>query len=256
MLTLMSLRKYSTMQLIQQLKGHSGANVVLVEDNNVYKVIKTNFSKAIESAYILEHLPFPTPEIYHVEHNKLEMEYIQGQDMKTYLENASYSEINKLTDFICNYIDYCIFESTDYNFSLEIEEKLDSLSKHIDVKKVTPTSSVFPRSLIHGDFTLENILFSNNKFYLIDSNPTNLNSIVFDANKLRQDIDGLWFIRNTTNKLNISINCSKISKTLKDKYDFIDNDSLYRFMIGRILPYCKDQFTTDFITKEIERTWQ
>lgn len=244
------------MHLIQQLKGHSGAEVSLVQEDHTYKVVKTNFSKAIESAFILNHLPFPTPEIYHVEYNKLVMEYIQGQDMRSFLEHGSYSEVNKLIDFICDYFDYCLYESVEYNFNNEITEKVETLSKYIAPEKITPSNSIFPKSMIHGDFTLENILFSNNKFYIIDANPTNLNSVYFDGNKLRQDIDGLWFLRNTTNKLNISINCGKISKTLKSKYEFMNDDSLYRFMIGRILPYCKEQYTFNFITKEIERTWQ
>ena len=42
-----------------------------------------------------------------------------------------------------------------------------------------------PQSTIHGDFTFDNIIHKNGEFYLIDANPTSLNSIYFDGSKIK-----------------------------------------------------------------------
>jgi len=244
------------MHLVKHLKGHSGATVSLYKDKQVYKVVKNNYSKAIESVDILNSLPFDTPEIIEVTDNKIVMEYIQGQDMASYLESATINDINKLITFIEDYFNCCLENSYQYNFYNEINNKTKSLIKHVDLTlKVNSLCTLKPKSLIHGDFTLENIMFANNKFYLIDANPTDLNSIHFDGNKLRQDIDCLWFVRNKQNKLNYSINCSRISNELKRKYDFMNDDNLLIFMLSRILPYCTEQSTVNFLHKEINKRW-
>lgn len=244
------------MHLVKHLKGHSGATVSLYKDKQVYKVVKNNYNKAIESVDILNALPFDTPHVYEVTDNDIVMEYIQGQDMKSYLESATTKDIHKLISYIEDYFDYCLENSTQYNFYNEITNKTRSLMKSIDLTlKVNDLCTVKPKSLIHGDFTLENIIFANNKFFMIDANPTDLDSIHFDGNKLRQDIDCLWFVRNEQNKLNYSINCSKISNELKRKYDFMNDDNLLIFMLSRILPYCTEQSTKDFLHKEINNRW-
>ena len=112
-----------------------------------------------------------------------------------------------------------------------------------------------PKSLIHGDFTFDNILHKDGEFYLIDANPTDLCSIYFDGSKLRQDIDGFWFLRNRDDKINFKISCKKISEHLKSKYSFMNYNSLYCFMLSRILPYSKNEETTKFLTIEMDRIW-
>jgi len=244
------------MHLVKHLKGHSGARVSLYKQHNQYFVVKENYKKARESVDILNALPFATPHVHKVTNDSIVMEYIQGQDMKSYLESATTKDIYKLISYIEDYFDYCLDNSSQYNFYSEITNKTRSLIKNIDLTlKVNDLSSVKPKSLIHGDFTLENIIFANNKFYMIDANPTDLESIHFDGNKLRQDIDCLWFVRNEQNKLNYSINCSKISNELKRKYDFMNDDNLLIFMLSRILPYCTEQLTKDFLHKEINNIW-
>lgn len=245
------------MHLVKRLKGHSGATVSLYKDKQVYKVVKENYSKAIESVNILNSLPFSTPEVYQVTNNKIVMEHINGQDMKSYLESATISDVNKLISFIEDYFNFCLENSKISNFTNSVNNKIKSLESYINLNgKVVSCYYNMPKSIIHGDLTLENILFSNNKFYLIDANPTDLSSVYFDGNKLRQDIDCLWFVRNERNKLNYSINCSRISNELKNKFPFLLDDQILIFMLSRILPYSKNQNTTDFLYKEIDKRWQ
>ena len=245
------------MHLVKRLKGHSGATVSLLRDGDEYKVLKENYAKAKESVEILKSLPFNTPEVYKVSEDKILMEYINGQDMKSYLLGASQKDIDKLVDFLSNYIEWCLENSTNVDFYEQVYSKVMTLGEHINISNILKDKwSDIPQSTIHGDFTLENIMYANGKFYFIDANPTDLNSIYFDANKLRQDLDCLWFVRNEKNKLHYKIICNKISEKLKKRFPFMQKDNIMVLMLSRILPYTKDSDTKDFLYKEIEKIWQ
>lgn len=233
------------MKPIKRLKGHSGASVVLYDNNTV---VKSNYAKAEASAEILEKLPFNSPKILKVSSSSIVMEYINGEDIYLYLSRYGSLAIDSLISFISNYFDWCLLHSTKYNFEKEVLEK----SLNIGFNGSFCTN--MPKSLIHGDFTLENIIHKEGKFYLIDANPTELSSIHFDACKLRQDLDSFWFLREKRDSLNHEIACRKISEELKSKYLFMKNNSVYSFMLHRIIPYCNPQ-THSFITKEILK-WQ
>ena len=245
------------MQLVKHLKGHSGATVSLYKDNDLYKVVKDNYSKAKQSVAILEELPFNTPKVYQVTSNKIVMEYINGMDMATYLTRADNKDVDKLIEFLSSYINWCLDKSVNVDFYEPLSRKIFSLTDYINLKPLLSEKwSDIPQSPIHGDFTLENIMYSNGHFYFIDANPTNLDSIWFDANKLRQDIDSLWFVRNITPSLELKLNCNKISKELKKRFTFMQKDYIMVLMLSRILPYTKDEKTEKFLRKEIEKVWQ
>jgi len=228
--------------LIKEFSGNSGARINLIYNSKLcrYEVVKDNFNKSIESAKILNSLPFHTPEIYEVTQDKIVMEYIDGITIKTYLSTATHTDIDRLKAFLCQYIDQCLNNSQEYDFTDEISQKVLSLKPYIDLSNLFKnTNLVFPRSLIHGDFTLENIIFSNNNFYFIDGNPTNLNSIVFDFNKLRQDIEFSWFIRNIEVQTSYKMDCGYLLHQLKKKYPSLYNNDITILMLSRILPYCR-----------------
>ena len=232
------------MHLVKELKGHSGATVNLYSNNTV---VKSNYPKSRESADILNKLPFPTPKILEVSDDSMTMEYINGLDMATYLETE---DVEPLIEFLSDYIAWCERQSILSNFKLEIDAKVESLMNHIDLNGLI-YDPVMPKSLIHGDLTLENILWYNGDFYLIDANPTNLNSIHFDANKLRQDLDCLWFVRERKKRLEIKIACRRISATLKKRFPFMRNNDLLIFMLSRILLYSNNIEDRDFLYREI-----
>jgi tRNA A-37 threonylcarbamoyl transferase component Bud32 len=245
------------LKLVKHLKGHSGAKVSLYVEDNEYFVIKENYKKARESVEILNALPFPTPHVYEVTDDKIVMDYINGQDMKSYLLTATEKEIQNLIDFISGYVNWCLDNSTNVDFYEQVYSKIMTLGNDINISYLLKEKwSDIPQSLIHGDFTLENIMYANGKFYLIDANPTELNSVYFDINKLRQDLDCLWFVRNEKEKIHYKIVCEKISKELKKRFNFMQKDTIMVLMLSRILPYTKDSDTKDFLYKEIEKIWQ
>ena len=244
----------SPVKVIKEFGGHSGANVNLIHNSklNRYEVIKDNFNNSIESAKILNSLPFHTPEIYEVTRDKIVMEYIDGITLKTYLSTATHTDLDRLKKFLCEYIDQCLKTSQDYDFTDEISQKILSLKPYINLSNLFKNKNLtFPRSLIHGDFTLENIIFSNDNFYFIDSNPTNLNSIVFDFNKLRQDIEFSWFMRDINPQTSYKMDCDYLLCELKKEYPSLYNNDVTILMLSRILPYCKTLKNKNIVLESI-----
>lgn len=241
------------MQLLKELKGHSGVNVSLYDNNTV---VKSGYNKARQSVEILEALPFKTPRIHSVTDDTIIMDYVAGEDLHSYFEHGDNESVDSIIKFIDQYFDWCLSNSEPYSFYEELQQKVLELGPSINMSPFVPLLQYeMPKSIIHGDFTFDNILHKDGEFFLIDANPTPLSSIHFDGSKLRQDIDGYWFIRNKESNANVKISCLKISEHLKSKYEFMNNNALYCFMLSRIIPYSKDKHTTKFLTKEIDKAW-
>lgn len=242
------------MKFIRKFKGNSNSHVFLVEESGHSLVYKTMLKNAELCAAISKELPFPTPEIYQVTDQSILMEYIPGIDIKQYLSYASTEDLNKLVFFLADYIEYSLATSYSYNFEQELKEKVNELSDYIDVEQhVCQFPQMLPRGSVHGDLTLENIIFYNNKFYFIDAHYTNLNSVYFDANKLRQDLNGYWFLREESKKMNYVSSCEFIYKKLTEKFKDLFDKNAYAFMLARILPYCKRDLEKDLILSEIKK---
>ncbi len=241
------------MKIVRRFKGHSGSSVYLVEKDNKHYVYK-NVDNAEQCVEVLKGLPFPVPEIIEVGKDFILMEYLPGLDMKQYLTYAGSSEIKQLTNFLVDYITSSFETSSQYDFGKELWEKYSQIKDHADIiTHVAKIPTDLPKGIVHGDLTLENIIFYNNKFYFIDAHPTNLNSIYFDANKLRQDINGLWFVREETDLVNYAVSCNLIYSTLLKKFDNLFNDNIYAFMLARILPYCKRDLERNLVLAEIKK---
>jgi len=254
------------MQWIKSFKGHSGCNVDLFKDNNEYIVIKQGNNNLEESAKILNdlhQLGFNTPKTKVVSKDKIVIEYINGIDMQTYLAKSDSSDNLKLLNFINEYYSK-LYSNKQKDFSVELKKKLDEISIKVDYTRLhfnkDDLYNKLPKNVsvgtVHGDFTLENILFKNDKFYLIDANPTPINSLEYDGCKILQDLDSLWFVRKQNLKNNYAISCNYISNQLKHKWQFLQDKYVIMFMLMRIIPYCTEKETEDFLYKEINKLWQ
>lgn len=254
-------------QLVKQFHGHSGCIVELYRNKDAYVVKKTGSAKLSSSAEILNclrTLGFATPKILEVDCNTITMQYINGVDMKNYIAHADIDQINQLLEFINCYIKKFV-NSPLTDISVAIKNKLDHIKLSCDLSalqidtellydklpKCVPVSKI-----IHGDFTLDNIIYYQDDFYLIDANPTNISSVYYDAGKLFQDLDCGWFIRHETNSTNYKVACSYISQQLKKRWQFLNNHYILIFMLMRILPYATDAKNREFLIKEINRLWQ
>jgi hypothetical protein len=227
--------------------------VYLVEKNQQLSVYKTNIKNVpgvIESHNLL---PFKKPIIYNYTDTSILMEYIPGISIKTYLETSSVTDLNRLVDYISSYYDFCLQRSnTNKDFCDIVKLKQKSINDYCNKNLSFDFNTVLPQSLTHGDFTFDNILYHNGEFYMIDISPTIWDSIYFDANKLRQDLTGLWFVRTEKNKSIYRENCKYIYDCLDKKYPEIFNDQVYKLMLGRVLMYAsRSSYEYDFLLKEI-----
>lgn len=242
------------MKIIKEFKGHSNGTVFLVEEYGKFFIHKTMSQPGEFYATISEHLPFPTPRIFEVKGNTVSMEYIPGIDLKQYLTYATGLEIQNLISFLSDYISYALEQSQLFDFTKEIENKNSTLKGFVDIDDhIRNMPKVLPKGPIHGDLTLENIIFYNGQFYFIDMHHTELNSIYFDANKLRQDLNGFWFIREETDRMNYVSSCDLVYNSLLKKFNNLFNDDIYAFMLARILPYCKRDLERNLVLTEINK---
>lgn len=254
------------MQLVKNFQGHSGCTVELYRDQNTLLVKKSGSDKLQHSADILNQLRsmgFFTPEIYQIDRNSITMQYINGVDMKNYIAHADINQIDQLLNFVNRYIEKFI-HSPQRDISTEIINKLQYIEHNCNLSDVQVDLDLLynqlpkkvPVDSVHGDFTLDNMLYYQNNFYLIDANPTDINSVYYDAAKLLQDLDCNWFIRQLPNKTNYKVATSYISRQLKKQWQFLNNHYILIFMLLRILPYATQTNNRNFLTKEINRLWQ
>jgi hypothetical protein len=112
-----------------------------------------------------------------------------------------------------------------------------------------------PSSNYHGDLTLENILHSNNSFYMIDAVTIEYDSYIFDIAKLRQDLECKWFLRNSNMMLDVKL--QNLQDKILSRFSGADNDFLLILMLLRVYQHTKT-FDNDrkFILKEINRLWK
>ena len=106
------------------------------------------------------------------------MEYVNGIEIKQYL-NSYNEKISNLSNFINNYFKKIKKNTIKYDYSNEIENKLRDISKVIKKDKLIfrlndlnlKMPKLLNKSFIHGDFTFDNIINVNEKFFLIDITP-------------------------------------------------------------------------------------
>ena len=243
------------MEILNQfLSGRSGAFVYLAKRNDVLGVYKSNVKNTSGIIELTKKLPFASPEIYDVTESSIFMEYIDGEPIKNVLLNSDNLVVNIITDYICNYIDFSLSSSTGIkDFSDVITDKITYLSSWISENKFHGIPVNNPKTLVHGDFTFDNLIYKNGKIYMIDCSPTDFDSIYYDINKLRQDLTGRWFVRNEQSTLPYKPYCDKIYNNVNAEFPNIFHDATYNLMVARILPYCeKNVYDKEYILNMIK----
>jgi len=245
-------------KVIQELKGHSGSKIFLMEKNNNVFVRKIgNVERNYERLTALYQDGYNVPFIYEKTGEVLDMEYIHGLDMKSYLLSGS---VSNLTDFILNNLNRLSSNTVDKDYTEIYEKKLEWIHKEEGLpftKKqlIDRLPKVLPSSNYHGDMTLENILHTDSCFYFIDPVTIEYDSYIFDIAKLRQDLECKWFLRHT--KLMLDVKLNYIQERLKQYFKFVDDDNLLILMLLRVFLHTKPgDFNRQFILKEIHRLWK
>ena len=245
-------------KILKELSGHSGSQIYLMQDDQKLFVRKIdNVERNYERMTALKEACFRVPEIYAYDGTTLDMQYIRGLDMKTYL---IHNNVNLLYNFICDTIDEfsCTGVMKDYTetyhkklswitgeegFNFTKNELIDRLPKKLE------------QSIYHGDMTLENIMYTDPGFCFIDPLTSEYDSYIFDIAKLRQDLECKWFIRNTDIKLDTKLQNlqDKLKKTYRGANVFDDN--ILILMLMRVYPYCNEK-DKQFILNEANRLWK
>lgn len=246
--------------VLKKLNGYSGSDVYLMQENNKIFIRKiNNIERNYKQLSFLKELNYKVPKIYDKNENVLDMEYIQGLDIKTYIETKS---LDAFIKFICSTIDSFSKFCVDKNYSIIYEQKLEWLPENNDfvflksdlIKKLP---KILPQSPYHGDLTLENIIYStDNVFYMIDAVEIEYDSWVFDLCKMRQDLSCGWFIRQQENK-NLKYNLKIIEKEILSRYPIANNNYLLILMLLRVYRYATPQsFEQKFLMNEINKLWK
>jgi len=245
-------------KVIRQLKGHSGSQIFLMQNTNGLFIRKVgNVERNFERLTDLYSNFYPVPVIYQKQDEVLDMEYIHGLDMKTYLLSG---DLNHLTKFIIDTLNKFAKNAIIKDYTDVYEKKLEWLHKEPEIpftkeELIARLPKKLPCSQYHGDLTLENILYSNQEFHMIDAVTIEYDSYVFDIAKLRQDLECKWFLRDT--KTLIDVKLKNLQESLLDRFSGSDNNYLLILMLLRVFLHTKpNDDDRKFILKEIHRLWK
>ncbi|MBO5525547.1 MAG: phosphotransferase [Clostridia bacterium] len=265
------------------LGGHSGCQILLIEDDNGNTFVR-KFSKdsdynprlkvqcekqaSFQGGYI------KTPKVLNSGMTEdglfyFDMEYVQGITLAKYIQTM---EIGKVKGLVSTLVENLVPKSsleTEENQAMEIfskkikslksalafrdnkviQDSLELLEKH-DWSKLTPTQC-------HGDMTLENIIVKNDTLYFIDFLDSFYDSWFLDIGTLLQDVQVMWSYRfqrdidmNTVLRLIVfrDLLLEEIKKINADYVIEIYYSLLQKLI--RIYPYTKDELTYEFLNKK------
>jgi hypothetical protein len=247
-------------KVVKELTGHSGSQIYLMQNDEKLFVRKIgNVDRNYERLILLWANGYPVPRVYNYGPDEtLDMEYIHGLDMKTYLiHNNTSSLINFITDTIDSLSDSSGYKDYTDTYIKKLEWMLDD--KNLPFTRdelIDKLPKKLPQSTYHGDLTLENIIHKNgDEFYMIDAVTVEYDSYIFDIAKMRQDLECKWFLRNTDLRLDTKL--QRIQDKLRRWYPDAFDDSLLILMLLRVYLHTKiGDKDYDFIMKEIKRLWK
>ena len=245
-------------KIIKELKGFSGNQILLMGKHNEMFVRKIgNISRNVERMTAL-YTEFPIPKIITKLKNRIDMEYLHGLDMISYLARNDYK---KLLEFLLITLDKLSKNSVDKDYTSVYIEKLNDIEFGSDIifskeQLLTCLPTTLPSSNYHGDLTLENIIFTEDRgFFLIDCVSIEYNSFIFDIAKLRQDLSCGWFLRYSDIRLDSKLKL--MQQQILEKYSQADNNYLLILMLLRVYKHSKpNTLERDFLIQEINKLWK
>lgn len=246
------------MEIIKELSGHSGSKVYLIEHPTMGLVVRKigNIERNVERLNSLTSLNLPVCKVLSHDGDTIDLEYIHGLDISAYLIRNS---PKMLVDFLIDTIKTLSANKKEKDYRLGLEDSLQWVDDATDLpftKKELLEScdlNLFT-SCYHGDLTFDNILYSNEKFYLIDAVTTNYDSYIFDIAKLRQDLDCGWFTRNKKMFLDTKLNI--IKNNVLEEFPEAGSKTYLIFMLLRVYLHTKENDgDRKFIINEVKKLW-
>ena len=244
-------------KVVKELYGFSGNQILLMQKHNKLFVRKIgSISRNIERMRALA-TDYPLPQLYTVSNKMIDMEYLHGLDIKSYLKTNNYE---KLLDFILSILDKLSSDAVDKDYTEIYVKKLDEVS--FDEMPFTREQllerlpKILPSSNYHGDLTLENIIFTADRgFFLIDCATIEYDSYVFDIAKLRQDLELGWFTRK--DNVMLDVKTKHMQQKILECYPEASNDYLLILMLLRVYRHSRpDTLERNFLLKGINSLWK
>lgn len=243
--------------ILKTLNGLSGDKIYLIKEQENLLVRKIgSIERNVERLNTLN-AHVNVPKIFQITNNSYDMEYIQGLDIKQYLK---YNKPETLTKFIVNILKKFSINHVWKDYTEVYHKKLSNFPSDVFAfskeELIHKLPKILPKSLYHGDFTFDNMLYSESKeFYLIDPLTSEYDSWIFDLAKLRQDLECKWFLRN--HNIFLDVELYTIQQNIFQQLNIEVNDYLLILMLLRIYPYTeKNSIEQTIILKEVNRLWK
>lgn len=245
-------------KIVKTLTGFSNSSIYLIQNNNSLFIRKVNdIDRNYERMTKLLSMGYPIPNIYRKQDDTLDIEYISGLDIKSYIK---FNDPSLLIEFVIETLNSFKLNSVNKDYTTTYEQKLNevdfTLLPFSKNELMDQLPKILPQSVYHGDLTLENIIYSKTgQFYMIDPVTIEYDSWVFDVAKMRQDLTCKWFIRNDIVYFDTTLHL--IEKEIFDRYPITNNDYLLILMLLRV--YRRSNIKSkehSFLLREIIRLWK
>lgn len=271
------------MELVKTLSGHSGCNLYLYQDNNMYFVRKDsgkeNYNRRLKKQFIKQRSfvlkGIKTPKILNYGIDKglfyFDMEYVPGTTLSNIFKNVQLNEIEYFIKLLFNSLlisegkyqsnTDSVFKKKISEISSKIEIKEDFVLKALDLLNQYDFNKI-PCGYCCGDLTLENIILTpSGQIYLIDLLDSFYNSWMMDVAKLLQDLELGWSYRYEKKNFNLNLRLNTAKNILLARLasypkgnEYIE--SIYMLLLLntlRIVPYIKDKITQHFIEESLNK---
>ncbi|MBE6447948.1 MAG: hypothetical protein E7018_01440 [Alphaproteobacteria bacterium] len=272
----------SSIEFIKSLSGHSGCQLNLYKEKDVFFLRKdagnVSYNNRLKKQcakqkwFKLDAVKTPKVLRYGYDNNNLfyfDMEFINGICMSEYMNQIKIKEIVDLMGLLFKSLPIKHSIITDKSETI-FKDKILSLHKTCDTNNQLILKSLnklkdfnfknVPLSACCGDLTLENIILSSSGIYVIDLLDSFYNSWMIDVAKLLQDIDLGWSYRHRERSYNLNLRLATAKQALLDNLYAMENGKknviiIYHILllnVLRIYPYAKDQTTILFLNNALE----
>ncbi len=253
------------------LVGHSGCRIELIDKGGSLVVRKTSKAASYNQRLFRQCLKqmrytnavFRTPQVRGWDYESglfaFEMDYVRGVPSHEYLRMLELTRVREMADLLVN----CLVPEPLKLCSPDgaVLEKIVSLERQITPKTPSVEAafsrlhrfdwSVWSPSECHGDLTLENVIFSQGRFYLIDFLDSFADSWLIDVAKLFQDLETYWSYRHEPLDHNARLRCHVLKRMISRRILAMDNGvallmTVYHLLLLnllRIIPYAAGEQT-------------
>ena len=264
------------------LRGHSGCDITVVDTPEGLLVKKKatdrSYNQRLYAQYIkqkdYQSAVFRGTQVHScfLEDDGLlafTMDYISGRTLAEAMHTIELYKILPLGNRFAALLPEKIVPNSSAN--VVFKSKIDALEKSISGSGFQAEAafralrrfdwSGASESPCHGDLTLENIILEGDEIYLIDFLDSFYDSWAIDLAKILQDADLHWHYRyeeNLENNLKIRLYCLKesvvnaILARQDGKWLYSTVYHVLLLNVLRIIPYCKDEVTREWISRQIE----